>query len=198
VVPLIFEYGKKRLGTSPTLTAHISVPGMMRRVASTSTVLPLKNPAYPEKGVKTTAGSSDLTLTNELLHTVVSANPSMSVLNVSAPIAIGKEGTGVESIKTRTFTEDITGVGVGAPVGTEVGVEGGIVPGAVAVGVGVRVGVGVAVGVPVVGGDGVSVTIGVAVAVNVGVRVGVEVGVGVRVGVLVGVDVGVGVAPKGL
>ena len=163
-----------------------------------STVLPLKKPADSEKGVNATAGSADRTLRNELLHAVVWAYPSMSVLNVSAPMVIGNEGTGVESIKTRTFTDDITGVGEGATVGTEVGVEGGIVAEAVAVGVDVCVGVGVAVGVPVVGMDGVSVAIGVAVAVNVGVGVGVTVEVGVLVAVLVGVEVGVGVAAKGL
>lgn len=171
---------------------------MMRRVALTSTVLPLKKPADSEKGVNATAGSPVCTLMNELLQTVVFAYPSVSVLNVSEPILTGSEGTGVELIKTRSLTDDITGVGVGATVGTEVGVEGGIVAEAVAVGVDVCVGVGVAVGVPVVGMDGVSVAIGVAVAVNVGVGVGVTVEVGVLVAVLVGVEVGVGVAAKGL
>jgi hypothetical protein len=115
----------------------------------------LKLDPYPEKGVKVTAGSPDVMVRSELLHAVVSAYPSRSVLKVSAPIFTGREGTGVPSIKTRSFTDDMTGVGVGAADGVEVGVEGGTVSAGVAVGV--NVSVGVAVGVPVVGKDGVLV-----------------------------------------
>jgi len=162
-VPPIFEYGNQRCGTLPTITEQISGLGMMSRVASMMTAWSRKPAAVPVIGVKATAGKSVSIVTKVLLGSAAEAYPFWFVLTLRAPILRGRDGTGVNSIRTWTLTDETEGVGDGVPCGVEVGVGEEVGPIGELSGGGVKVDppFGVGVGGEVVSGVGVRVLVGV-------------------------------------
>lgn len=154
--------------------------GLMRRVASITTVCPRRLEAVSVNGVKETAGSPVSTVMEAELKAVVVTKPLELVIIDVPATARGSDGTGVDAITTWKVSVETAGVGVG-------------VPGSV-------VGVGVLVDGTVGVADAVLTGVFVRVGVNVFVGVGVRVAVGVCVGVLVtaAVAVGVGFGPPGL
>lgn len=81
-------------------TEQIFGEGVIRRVASMTTVIPSNELAGPLSGANDIAGSPVCTLTVEDFKTVVLKSPWVSVMIIDPATLTGREGTGVAAITT--------------------------------------------------------------------------------------------------